>query len=257
MRLLQVLLVLLYGLMFWYEVRTGLTEYAAFKLLVKTSDRQRHYRIWVLRSLLLFTGSAALGLFLLRRWQTLSMPPAEFATISAAILRAAPGLHFSKSLVAGLLAAVCAGAVLGGLIAAKSADKGRSLMAGDIEPLMPRNWAETGYTFVLSLSAGLGEELMFRLFLPLLLTLVSGSVVFGFVAAGIAFGVMHLYQGLTGILVTMVLGFGFAALYLTTGSIWIVASIHAGLDVLGIVVRPTIVRLLRARGSGAAVAELR
>ena len=54
----------------------------------------------------------------------------------------------------------------------------------------------------------------------------------------------------------MILGAVLAAVYLASRSIWIVAMVHAGSDVLGFVVRPAIIRLLRAGRTDVAV-ELR
>lgn len=51
----------------------------------------------------------------------------------------------------------------------------------------------------------------------------------------------------------MFVGLVLSCIYLATGSIWIVVAIHAGIDVLGLVVRPTVVRLLQTRRADAAV----
>ena len=159
MRLFEAILVFVCSLVLWWEVRTGLTEYAAFMLLSETLHRQQHYRRWELRGLLLFTGSALACLIVLGRWQALASLPREFAGISMALRDVAPDIHFSKSILLSRLAAVGAGAVLGGVVAAKLADKGCSLMIGNVKPLMPRNWTETGCAILLALNGGLGEEL--------------------------------------------------------------------------------------------------
>jgi membrane protease YdiL (CAAX protease family) len=43
---------------------------------------------------------------------------------------------------------------------------------------------------------------------------------------------------------TTLVGAVFACLYLWTGSLWITMAAHAGLDLFGLVVRPTFMRLL-------------
>jgi len=109
---------------------------------------------------------------------------------------------------------------------------------------MPRNRAETAHTAVLALNAGFGEELFFRLLLPLLLTLVLRNALAAFAIAAAIFGAIHLYQGVVGVLATALLGAAFAVLYLWTGSLWIAMGAHASVDLLSLVVRPTFTRLL-------------
>lgn len=197
MHILQAGLVVLYSFMLWYEVRIGLAEYAAFKLFTETSDRQRLYRRWLLRGFLVFLISAVAGLAILGRWHSLMSLPDEFRGVSQNLQALLPDVHFSPGFLAGFGISICCGAVLGGVIAAKLADGGRSMILGDVQSLMPRNWPETGHTLLLSLNAGLGEELLFRLFLPLLLTLLCGNAIFAFLLAGAVFGLMHVYQGLS------------------------------------------------------------
>jgi membrane protease YdiL (CAAX protease family) len=108
---------------------------------------------------------------------------------------------------------------------------------------MPRNAAESGWAALLSLNAGLSEELMFRLVLPLLLAGLLHHVLLAFVIATIAFGLMHLYQGVAGVLATTLLGAVFVCLYLWTGSLWITMATHAGLDVFALVLRPNLTRV--------------
>ena len=255
MHILQLGLVVLYSLMLLYEVRIGLVEYAAFKLLTDTADRQRLYRRWLIRGLLVFSGASVAGLAILGRSYALVQLPDEFGALSQRLRISLPDVHFSSGFYVGFGASIFVGAILGGVIAARLADRGRSITVGEIQALMPRNWPETGHTFLLSLNAGLGEELLFRLFIPLLLTLLSGNAIFAFLVSGAVFGLMHVYQGALGVLMTMFLGFVLSYIYLATGSVWIVVAIHAGIDVLGLVVRPTVIRLLRSSQADA-VAEL-
>lgn len=253
MRTLEAVLILFYSVMLWFEVRVGLAEYAAFKLLTETMARQRVYRRWLLRSVLCFSGSAFAGLAILGRLQALMSLPSEFAGVSERMRQSLPDVHFSSAFAAGFGSSLLVGAVLGRVIAAKLADRRRSPIVGDVKALLPRNWPETGYTLLLSLNAGFGEELFFRLFLPLLVALLSGNAILAFLVAGIVFGSMHVYQGTLGVVLTMFTGFVLTFIYLATGSIWVAVAVHAGIDVLGLVVRPTAVRLRRKRGTDAAV----
>jgi len=76
-----------------------------------------------------------------------------------------------------------------------------------------------------------------------LITLVGGSAIFAFIAAGLIFGLVHFYQGWVGILATTAAGFVFAALYLATGALWVVIVLHALMNLNSLWLRP----LLMAR----------
>ena len=94
---------------------------------------------------------------------------------------------------------------------------------GDIRAILPRNRGELPYGAALGLTAGIVEELLFRLALPALLFGVlqgipgAGALAFGI--AALLFGALHLYQGPLGILFAFILGLLFTVLYLVTGSI--------------------------------------
>jgi membrane protease YdiL (CAAX protease family) len=109
---------------------------------------------------------------------------------------------------------------------------------------MPRNGAETGWAALLSINAGLSEECFFRLLLPLLLIGVLHNPLLAFISATILFGLVHIYQGVLGVVMTTLVGAVLAGLYLWTGSLLITIVVHAGLDLFGLVVRPTFMRLL-------------
>ena len=121
------------------------------------------------------------------------------------------------------------------------------MVIGDVQPLMPRNGAEIAHSVLFSVNAGFSEELFFRLLLPLLITIVVSNALVAFLAAAIIFGLVHVYQGWVGVVATTILGLLLSALYLGTGSIWIAILAHALLDVINLVVRPTLTRLVTSR----------
>lgn len=95
-------------------------------------------------------------------------------------------------------------------------------------PTTPRERAAFG---VLSLAAGLGEELAYRGYVlgPLGSVLgVTGAAV----VSSAVFGVLHAYQGVLGVARTAVLGGILAWGYLASGSLWPAVAAHALLDVL-------------------------
>ena len=206
-------------------------------------------RRWVLRSFLLFWGVSLAVLALLGRPGALLHPPSEFAALTASFHH-----DFSPGFVPILIGAVIGGAIAGAALAAVRQRRGKTAqpkILGDVEPLFPRNPDERRWTALLGANAGVGEELFFRLMLPLLIVLVTGNAWAAFVAAGLIFGLVHFYQGWVGILATTVAGFVFAALYLASGQIWLPILIHAVMNLNSLWLRPLLAERAKARGVSA------
>lgn len=233
------LLAAVLALLGWF-VRNDRAEYEAFKALTRTEDRQAMFRRWVLRSFLLFWGASFAVLFAIGRIRTLASPPAEFALLAGRFdHQFDPG--FVPILIGAVIGGAVAGAVLGGLLSRRR-KKPQPKALGDIEPLFPRNRQEARWTALLGANAGVGEELFFRLMLPLLIALVSGSAIFAFASAGLIFGLVHFSQGWIGILATTIVGFVFAALYLATGALWLAILLHALMNLNSLWLRPLLMR---------------
>jgi membrane protease YdiL (CAAX protease family) len=113
---------------------------------------------------------------------------------------------------------------------------------GDIGAMLPRTRGELKYGVGLSLNAGLVEELLFRLGMPALLFGITGNGVVAFVGASVLFGLLHIYQKFWGVLGATILGLVFSALYLLTGSIWVVIIVHALVDLRSLVLLPLLVQ---------------
>ena len=242
--MLKLLLLVLCVAVMWWFVRNDAAEYAAFKRLTTSADRQRFYRRWVVKSFLTLFGTTIVSLLILRQLQALITLPAEFIPLAARLAARMPLTQvLDKSFLIGFASAAAITGILGGVLLAKKTQTSHAVL-GDIEPLMPRNNAETGWAALLSLNAGLSEECFFRLLLPLLLAGLLHSPLLAFVIATILFGLMHFYQGVAGVLMTTLVGVVLAGLYLWTGDLWIAMAAHAGLDLFGLVVRPTLMRLL-------------
>jgi membrane protease YdiL (CAAX protease family) len=227
----------------WF-VRDDLREYAAFKALTETHDRQKRFRAWLLKALLLFVGGGLLSLALMGRLAAVILEPDAFLFLTRAFDARLPMTEVGPGLLGGLVSGLVGGVALSALLAQRT---GRPALAqlGDVEPLMPRNTQESLWAVLLSLNAGVGEELVFRLVLPLLIATAFGSAAAGFLVAGVAFGAVHLYQGWKGVAATTAMGFLFAGLYLWTGSLAAPIALHVILDVLGLAVRPALVRAFR------------
>jgi membrane protease YdiL (CAAX protease family) len=104
--------------------------------------------------------------------------------------------------------------------------------ARGFEALLPRGRSEKQVFALLAVTAGVCEEVMFRAFgiayLHWLWPAASRPAVIVITAA--AFGLVHLYQGPRGVVLTGVVGAYLAWLVLTTGSLLPAMAIHALLD---------------------------
>jgi len=230
----------------WFTWRDR-AEYARFKRLTETADRQRVYRAWLVTAFLLFlVGSMAVLAVLGRLAATLREPDA-FLPLTTTLRRALPASLVSPELLGGLVSGMAIAVVAVTILSVRRGAKVQAVQLGDISALMPRNGAETLWTMLLSINAGISEELFFRLLLPLLFGLAFGHVEVGFALAVVAFGLAHLYQGWIGVLATAFVGAVFTALYLWSGSLAVPVVLHVIIDLLGLVVRPTATRLLARR----------
>jgi CAAX protease family protein len=99
-----------------------------------------------------------------------------------------------------------------------------------IERLLPRTAAELRWFELVSITAGVCEELLYRGFLIWYLSHWMSIVPAAFLAAAI-FGIAHLYQGIGGILRTGALGGFLASIYLLTRSLYLPMVLHFLADV--------------------------
>jgi membrane protease YdiL (CAAX protease family) len=86
---------------------------------------------------------------------------------------------------------------------------------------------------MLSVAAGVGEELAFRAYAILALAVVLGSPWWALVVATTSFGLVHVYQGGVGLVRTYLLGLALGASYLVAGSLWPAIIAHTLVDVVG------------------------
>ena len=251
MILAAVLLVALLAALAWMSWR-DLAEYAQFKTFTDTRDRRRIYRSWLAKGFALFVVASLAVLALLGRLHAVVAEPPEFGALTRQVRSLMPISELmtsgvSSALLGGLVGGVLLGGVLAGVAARRNSPASGGLMIGDFSALLPRNGAETALTTALSINAGIGEELFFRLLLPLLAAAVTGDAAVAFAVATIAFGLAHIYQGWVGVAGTTLIGAVLASVYLATGELWIAMVAHAGLDLLSLVVRPTIARAIARR----------
>lgn len=107
----------------------------------------------------------------------------------------------------------------------------RQSMSGPLH-MLPRTPKERGLWFLLSLTAGVCEEILYRGFLPAYLVHIFPGVPFwlAIVIAAVLFGIGHIYQKLTGVLGTGAMGLLFGLLYFFSGSLILPMIVHALFD---------------------------
>lgn len=234
--ILAVAIVALLAVLAIRAVRKDRLEYRRFKQYRSSEKRQRMMRRWLLQSLVLF--GAASAVLLLLAWQY--VPRLLSATEQWIPLRAAfesrPALAWG--ITAGIAVALVGGTVLAILAARKS---GEVPTIGDIHALLPRNRRELLLTGALSVNAGVVEELVFRLALPVAIFGVSGNAIVAVAVSVLFFGLLHVYQGVAGVIGATVIGAIMMALFLATG--WIIVPIvaHALFDLRSLVLIPVLV----------------
>lgn len=100
--------------------------------------------------------------------------------------------------------------------------------------LAPTTGRERAWWLLVSLTAGVTEELVFRgLFVLHLHALVPALPVWPLaVAAAVAFGLSHRYQGSAGVVASGVMGLAFGAVAVVTGTVLVAVVLHALWDVV-------------------------
>ncbi len=103
--------------------------------------------------------------------------------------------------------------------------------AAKFAALLPKTPPERRLFAVVAVTAGITEEAIFRGFLIAYVAwlLTGGNVYVAAVIAGVAFGVLHLYQGWKGVLQTGFIGVLFGLLYPSVGLV-VLAIVHSLLD---------------------------
>lgn len=84
----------------------------------------------------------------------------------------------------------------------------------------------------LSLSAGIGEELVWRGVLPALIAAVTGSFAMGVGLSVVSFALAHAIQGLRSVLAIAAIAVAFHALVFISGSLYVAMVVHFIYDVI-------------------------
>ena len=226
----------------WF-LKGDLLGYRRIKRLPDTASRQKTYRLWIAKAAIAFVLPAVIGLVLLSRLDALVTVPPEFAALRT-LLPSVEG--YSRAELLGMIGGSALGGLIVGAVLATRGNWRILKTIGNVGSLLPRNRPEIAHAAAMSIAAGVSEELAFRLFLPLLVALVSGSAFVAFGVAVAAFGAMHLYQGRAGVIATTLVGALMAAVYLMTGELWLAMVLHALIDLNSLALRPALTGAWRA-----------
>lgn len=221
-------------------VRKDRLEYRRFKRYRTTARRQATFRRWLRESFLTFGGLSAGALLL--SW--------GFVVPLLQELVEWPGVRDIRALIGTypeISVAIIAGLVIGGtlllVVAVRAArTEGEGVVSiGDIQAMLPRNRQELRLGALLSLNAGLVEEMLFRLALPAVVFGATGSALAAVIVSVLLFGALHIYQGISGVIGTTVIGAFMMLLYAVTGTIVVPIVLHALFDLRSLVLIPAAV----------------
>jgi hypothetical protein len=208
-------------------IRSDRRTFPRFKRYRTTKKRQEFYRR-MLRDSVVQIGVPALGVLALV-W---SFVPALLSELTQW-----PGIREVRGFAAAQPWAMVA--IVGGLslvimvltwIGVRGARSEGITAIGDVSALLPRNRQELRWGWLLSINAGVSEELMMRLALPALIYAVTGSAVVAVTGSVVVFGALHAYQGIAGVIGTTIVGAVMMALYAVTGTILVPIVVHFLLD---------------------------
>jgi membrane protease YdiL (CAAX protease family) len=225
--------------------RRGMRPLAA----LDRAQARRRYRRTLVRSWVAFGLLPVVGLLAIGRLGATVRFPAELAELRRPLLAMSDPASFALGAAIGL----AAGEVLLVVTLLLKPRRGRrpSMPIGGAG-LMPRDRAELALAALLALSAGVTEELFFRLFVPLVVALATGIALAGLAVGCLAFGLVHRYQGWPGMLATSAVGLVLAGFYLGSGSLWLAMAVHVVINLNALVVRPSIggMSSMRVQGIG-------
>lgn len=227
-------------------IRKDRKEYQRFKRYRTTKKRQEMFRRWLLDSFVSFGGLAVVLLVLAAGFIAPLLVEVQ-SWEPVAWLRTLLGSGLFIGVVVGLVVGFVALTLVGIRAARQEQDV---MMVGDIRAMLPRNRQELRLGALLSINAGIVEELVFRLALPAAIFGASGSAIAAVAGSVLLFGALHLYQGAAGVIGTTVVGAVMMLIYVVTGSIIVPIVLHAVFDLRSLVLIPAaIYRVHRVDGN--------
>ncbi len=223
-------------------VQRGRRQVSALRQTADPAVRRRFFERKIGRQALIMLVMPGLALLLTGNLLRALHPGAEIAALSATAtqwlgLRAGDLTQalLSPWLLAELAVLIVAIEALPLLLRSR-----KVIVAGNFAVLRPRNGPELGWALLLAIVAGIGEELLFRGFLPYAFADLGVPLPAAFLLPVAIFGLCHLYQGPVGVIATTLAGLLLTALYLISGSLLVAMAVHVAIDVIGLVIRPAV-----------------
>jgi len=96
---------------------------------------------------------------------------------------------------------------------------------------MPENATERGWWLVVSVLAGVGEEITWRGVEAALLVPVTGSYALAAVLSALSFALAHAIQGWRSVAIILLFGLGFQAVVAASGCLYVAMAVHVAYDV--------------------------
>jgi membrane protease YdiL (CAAX protease family) len=186
------------------------------------ADRSPDSRIRSYRTTLGWLWSATLVLLVTTAWGWFGAAP-EVTFLS----------HRARHIAAGALAVAFTLGIIGPVIMATRSPALAAQMREQLAHLdffLPQSPRERGWFALVSVSAAICEEILFRGFLPAYFVALGLPTVAAFLLAAVVFGIDHGYQGWSGVVLTGVIALIFTALFVLSGSLWLPMVVHALFD---------------------------
>jgi uncharacterized protein len=216
-------------------------QYPRFKAMDSTVERQGMYRYWATDAFVRYGLLGIAGLYLLRRQSALVAMPDDFSSVWRL---AAVHIGLAPASLEAVGTGLTGGLLIGTLImcvmpfALRRLGRPAPPLAGDIAALIPRTPGEIRWGAVLSINAGITEEIFFRLLMPFAWFSLTGNVFAALLISIVLFGLVHAYQGVVGVFATMAIGAVLTVVYLATQEIWLAILLHALIDLRALVATP-------------------
>lgn len=220
-------------------------KYEQFVLDNDVISRQKYFIRRLAISLLKFTVFSIILLFFIGRLSAIWTFPHELDDFRKEVLIHDWGLHqgdinfISRILPAEIIIPVVISAIAIPLIKHKKRSS-KALVLGNVQPLIPRNIRELRLAFFLCISSGLGEELFFRILMPISIFEITRNMILSLSLSIVIFGLMHIYQNWTGVLGTTIFGLLSTVIYLVSGNIFLAILLHILLNMRMLVFGPII-----------------
>jgi membrane protease YdiL (CAAX protease family) len=134
---------------------------------------------------------------------------------------------------------------------AKTQQPGLARLILDVKELLPHTAYERRLWLLISITAGICEEIVFRGFLPVYFFVLGNffglqvPLVVSVILSSILFGFAHIYQGWRGALGAIVVGATLAYLYIYTNSLMLPIIFHILIDARIVFLAPALLKLDR------------